>query len=163
MNTDELKARLWLWGRAFGQRNRPEREERSPTGNSTLARFGRPAGYRGIAEGRNGRDRRTLMAVAAGGGVRILSAAFVDPVPCTATRSVKAPDYDPRFTAEVDRIQEAWLVLHRTDSAQAELVRVEYQEAGDHTDKAKLLGLTKRQYRYQLDRALVWLQGRIAA
>lgn len=165
MDAKELDARLSLWGRVMGRKLTYAHEDRSLTGNSTLAQFGRPDGYRGTADGRHGRARRILMAQSAGGsavGLKVVSAAFVDPVPCTATRAVKAPDYDPKYTREVERVQAAWLVLWRNDERLAELLRVQYQEPGFQNDKASALGLTVKKYKDELRVARVWIAARLA-
>lgn len=166
MTPTELDARLLLWGRVMGQRGGSRfQEERSLTGNSTLAQFGRPDGYQGIAEGRHGRSRRMRMAQAAGGqvvGLRVVSTAFVDPVPCSGTRAVKAPDYDPAYTREVERVQSAWLVMWRNEQRLAMLLRIQYQEFGQQHDKAKALGMTVKRYKDELRLARTWMMARLA-
>lgn len=165
MTPAELDARLSLWGRVMGRHRAHTHEDRSLTGNSTLAQLGRPDGYKGTADGRHGRARRILMAQSAGGsavGLKVVSTAFVDPVPCTQTRAVKAPDYDPNYTREVERVQAAWLVLWRTEQPLAELLRAQYQEPGFQNDKAAALGLTVKKYKDDLRLARVWMAGRLA-
>lgn len=161
MQHEDFEMLLRVWGRAFGDSGRKQTEDRSPTGNSTLASFGRPDGYVGVAQGRNGCSRRRAMGRAAGVGV--LGTAYVNAVTCTATRTYKAPDYDDRITDEVEKLQSAWLALHRANEAQAAVVRVHYQEVGDQVTKAERIGVRLSAYKDSLRMAKAWMMGRMAA
>lgn len=162
MTPERLEDLLQLWGRVNGAWGGNSPEERSLTGNSTLSGFGRPSGYKGHAEGRSGRQRRALMAVAAGIGARVMPAEFVDHIPCTATRTYRAPDFDQRETSEVGHVQAAWLVLYRTNTIHAELIRVQYQTPGTQFDKAEAMGMPLRQYKEEIKLARVWMMGKLA-
>lgn len=162
MTPERLEDLLQLWGQVNGAWGGNSPEERSLTGNSTLAGFGRPDGYRGTAEGRSGRKRRAMMAVAAGIRARIMPAEFVDHIPCTATRTYRAPDFDRRETADVDRVQAAWLVLYRTNAMHAELIRVQYQTKATQYEKADSLQIPLRQYKDEIKLARVWMMGQLS-
>lgn len=170
MIPETIEALLDAWGDA-GRARSMKAEPRSLTGNSTLARFGRPAGVVSVAEKRDGSGRRIMMAAAAGGaavGMRIVPMSYVDPVPCTATRSYRAPDYDPRETLDVERVQAAWLAMYRTNALQAKVLRIEYQESGRQSDKACRIRaedgspLKLRRYRDELRVAKAWISGRLS-
>lgn len=170
MTPDAIEALLDAWGEA-GRARACNAEPRSLTGNSVFARYGRPGKKDGLAEGRCGKERRQAMARAAGGavvGLRTVPTSYVDPVPCTATRSYRAPDYDPRETKDVEFVQTAWLAMYRTNALQANVLRVEYQENGRQADKAPRLTdeaghpLKLRRYRDELRMAKVWLAGRLS-
>lgn len=159
---DPLDARLRLWGNAFGEFKKVDPEPRSPTGNSPMAAYGRPTGYQGQAEKRNGKDRLKLMGAVAGFKGK-LPAHFVDPVPCTGTRTYKAPDFDPRYTAEVDFIQKEWLIMYRVQPMLAAILRVEYQTKGPQVEKAEAMKLKHREYKDQLRMAKLWIRARFAS
>lgn len=147
MTRSEIAARLHLWGRVYGQRRGEPPEDRSPTGNSPLAAFGRSNGYEPV--GRSGVSRREMMGAAA--GVRRVPLDYVDPIPCCASRGGKAPDYDPRVTQEVERVQAAWMALKRASPDLAEVVRVEFHLPGTQREKAGQQALTYKQFRIRLE------------
>ncbi len=159
---DGLDARLELWGRALGQFERMSHEPRSLTGNSPMAAYGRPTGYKGVAEKR-GRDGRLKLMGAAAGLRGSLPAHFVDPVPCTSTRIYKAPDFDPRYTQEVDKIQQEWIVMYRAEPLLAAVLRIEYQTKGRQVDKAESMKMPAKSYKDQLRMAKLWLRARLTA
>ena len=147
MTKSELSYRLYLWGRVYGRRGQVEVEDRSLTGNSSIAAWGRSSGH--VPCLRSGASRRELMGAAA--GIRRVPMDYVDPIPCIASRSGPRPDYDPRITQEVERVQSVWLALKRSSDYLAEVVRVEYHLEGSQRDKAERMGLTYKQYRMRLD------------
>lgn len=167
MKPDDLERALNQWGLVYGEWGGVQQEERSLTGNSSLASFGRPAGYIGRAEKRSGKARRMLLGRGAGlkaanGRTLMAPAEYIDPISCTATRTYRAPDFDRRETLEVTKIQDAWLVLNRTLPLLAEVLRTQYQTRGCQQDKAERLCTTVRQYKEEIKLARVWMSGQLA-
>lgn len=167
MTPERLEDLLQLWGTVNGDWSGPIPEDRSLTGNSPLAAIGRANGYKGHAEGRSGKTRRLLMGLAAGlkagnGRTLMVPAGYIDPAPCAATRTYRAPAYDRRETSDVGQIQAAWLVLYRTNPAQAELLRVQYQTKGTQYEKAQALHMPIRQYKEEIKLARVWMLGKLS-
>lgn len=158
IDRDYLESLLVVWGRVM-RKARPPREDRSLTGISPLAHYGRPAGYRPLAEHRSGRARREMLGAAA--GVRVVPMAYVDPIPCTATRTQRAPDFDARITSEVEQLEREWLALWRVDEKQAEVLRQHYQLPGDYRDKARDLKLSATAYKARLREGKAFLLARI--
>lgn len=183
MTEEQLEVALKSWGRAFGEQRPDEWDEDGSPGRSEY-------GANGIARGmefapgsrqvvirertahhRAGGDRRRIMGVAA--GVRIVSADFVDPVPCTETRPhYGAPKDDARVTATVQAVQSAWLVLREWWPLRGEVLRLQYQvRAMSQQDKAATLGdgkdgrdlITVKRYRDELARSKLWIHARITA
>lgn len=151
MSVPDLEDALIAWGRVYGMGRMDLIEDRSLTGNSTLARFGKPK--QGDVVRRDGRSRRMAM-----GGGRLAPMWAVDPIPCTETRTLHRPDYDPRETPVVGLIQTGWLALHRTSRPLAEAVRLHYQRRDvDRDRRAKLAGMTVREYRDCLSRGRAYL------
>ena len=184
MTQDELDVLLSAWGRAYGERRGAEwDEDRSPTGDSPTARglqFApgtRDAAARRLASfDRAGFDRRALMhafAAAAAEGQAVLAPAWaVDPVPAreTRTRQSEAPRYTPMFTAELERVQSAWLALRRFDLLQAECLRMQYQVRGlTQLEKAEAVTSQLRvpvrlkRFKDELRMARQWMHARLSA
>lgn len=168
MDLNQLEIVLRDWGRVYGERGGGhESEDRSPTGNSPLAALGRGKDYRGHAEGRSGKARRLLMGIAAGlqasnGRALMAPAAYIDPIACTASRAYRAPDFDRRETTEVGHVQQAWLVLHRTNTSLAEILRIQYQTNGNQYTKAEALEMSLRQYKEDVKLARIWMMGKLS-
>lgn len=158
MTPDELEDLLMDWGGYFRQSGTPA-EERSLTGDSPLARFGRPPKRKGVKIGRTGIGRRRLMAK--GTPYRVLPAWAADPVSGTETRSHRTGHDDPRETAAIMRVQAAWLSLYRVSEAQANVLRCQYQVRGDRIDRAGKAGVSARSYRDHLKSAKVWVMAKL--
>jgi hypothetical protein len=75
----------------------------------------------------------------------------------------------------VERVQAAWLSLHRQLPLQATVLRVEYQERGRQSDKAagikirqqvgderKMVSVGLKRYRDELRLAKAWMAGRLS-
>jgi hypothetical protein len=141
MTTDQFEDALIAWGRIYGKGRTDLMEDRSPTGNSTLARIGGRPKKDDVVR-RDGTDRRRAM-----GGGRVVPMWACDPIPCTETRTAR-PDYDSRETPVVGMIQSGWLHLRRVSHAYADAVRVHYQRRDvDRDSRPKLVGMTVREYR----------------
>lgn len=174
MTPIQLDDLLHVWGQVFGERRVSEwQEDRSPTGNSSLARWGRLSSRQRVKYDvmeRDGRSRRQALGVAA--GMAEVGKWVCDPVPCKETRvySLSASIPDPRITPMVDRVQAAWLALHGYSALQAECVRVQYQVRGmTRTQKAELVGanvgslIAPRRYKDALHDGRLWVHARISA
>ncbi|MEJ7746336.1 MAG: hypothetical protein WKF61_06215 [Luteimonas sp.] len=167
MKPEDFEDLLHVWGKVFGERKASEwDEDKSPTGNSSLAAFGSQRSRtvkRHDVAGRDGRSRRMAM-----GGAPMWAC---DPIPCVETRQrMSAPPPDPRVTPMVDRVQSAWLALHGFHKLQAECIRVQYQVRGmTRSEKAELVAgnvsdaITPRRYKDELRLARTWMHARITA
>lgn len=170
---DQFEELLQVWGRIFGERKVSEWEEdRSPTGDSSLAAWGHGVNRKRVRHdvlGRDGRARRSAMGAAA--GVYRVEMWACDPIPCVETRArMSAAPPDPRVTPMVDRVQAAWLDLHGFYELQAECVRVQYQIRGmTRSEKAELVGkkvkdgIAPRRYKDALHDGRLWIHSRITA
>src|SRR5690606_10269644 len=156
MNADELEEALIAWGRVYGTGRQDLVEDRSLTGNSTLARImGRPKQESTV--GRNGLDRRTAM-----GGGRVTPKWAVDAIPCTETRTPR-PEYDRRETPIMSRVQTAWMALYRTSVEQATALRVHYQRRDlSRDERAEVAGMAVSRYKDSVRIARAWIQGRLS-
>lgn len=184
MTADDLELLLIAWGRAYGETRGAEwDEDRSPTGDSPTARgLVFAPGTREVAAkrlssySRGGFDRRALMhayeRAAADGALALTPAWACDPVPARETRQrySEAPRYSPLFTAELERVQGAWLALLRFDQLPAECLRVQYQVRGlTRPEKADLvtgnlrLAVSAKRFKDELSRARLWMLARLTA
>jgi len=183
LTADDLELLLIAWGRAYGETRGAEwDEDRSPTGDSPTARgmqFApgtREAATRRLSTlDRAGYDRRALMhafaAAGADGALALTPAWACDPVPARETRQrySEAPRYSPLFTAELERVQGAWLALRRFDQLPAECLRVQYQVRG-MTQLEKIdvvtanvdIAVGLKRYRDELRTARTWMLARLA-
>jgi hypothetical protein len=129
--------------------------------------------------GRDGFDRRTMMAAAANAGlgegrtcgIHIVPASFVDPVPCSESRraggvSGRARDATPPHLRPVEQAAKE---LYRLDTLRGLVLRQEYCGYGPQTEKAERVSVAigsrigLRVYRESLAHAKGWMQGRLAA
>lgn len=154
MTKDDLDAALRRWGWIYGER--PDRElpewARAPASHP-IARAMEFA-HRGV-DRRFGPayQRRPLP------GEKHWSR---DPIQCKESRQAhgSAPSAAPRNDV-VTVIQTVWLELKRTDSELAEILRLEYQDRDQQTDKAKALGIGRGKYRELLAEAKGWMFARV--
>ena len=164
---DDIEDLLIAWGRVYGK-GREYFEERSPTGNSNLARIiGKPKQESTVK--RNGISRRVMMAqsmLVDGKSVTGLMAVpkwSCDPCRGVQTRSFK-PETDIRETPTMTRVQAAWLALHRISEQEATAIRIHYQRRDlSREQRARELSLTVRAYRDAVARGREYIRGRIAA
>lgn len=172
MTQEELEALLRTWGRALGESAGGEIPEDAHAPDvHPLARAARYAPGRRdevlrqrTAYHRAGMARRALMARdLAECGVRIVPAAYVDPVPGSRSSVGGAkPPWQSVRQAEVDRVQSAWVVLHRLEPLRATVLMHEYQVRGmTQRDKAARLAVKVRRYRDELQAGKIWMHGRL--
>jgi hypothetical protein len=179
MTTDELETLLRAWGRVYGER--PAVDDNDGTGPAThpLARGMEFAPGKRIVlirqrtnMDRGGVARRRMMAQAAGGatvGLRVLQAAYVDPVPCVETRPAifGLGERSRPVPPELQRVQRAALDLHAIDTLRGLVLRINYCTLGPHDDKALDVGqrlgspVGLRVYRESLAHAKGWMHGRL--
>lgn len=157
MTADELEEALIAWGRVYGTGRGSEfAEDRSLTGNSTLARImGRPKKDSTVK--RDGTGRRTAM-----GGGRPVPMWAVDAIPCTETRTLR-PEYDRLETPIMGRVQTAWMALYRASEEQATALRVHYQRRDlSRDERAEVAGLPVSRYKDSVRMGRAWIQGRLS-
>lgn len=178
MTTDELEKLLRAWGHVFGERRERAEEERDAPAvhpiavGMTFALKTRGAVIRArTSMHRAGQDRRKLMAVAAGGatvGVRVVPAAYVDPIPCTETRTGRSEARDWPVPPQVARVERAALDLAKVSDFRARCLRLHYCALGSHEDKVLRLGIALgedvkiKRFRDELAYSRVWMHGRLA-
>lgn len=175
MNMQELDNLLREWG---GLSKYVEERGEKPTDFHALARaLDYAPGTRARAAirlaGRDGRDRRKLMArelVAC--GVRLVPQDYVDPVRGKENRGGgggnggRARDTTP---PHLKPVQEAALALYRIDTLRGLVLRQEYCGYGCQSEKADKVGLAigspvgLRVYRESLAHAKGWMHARLAA
>jgi len=170
---DEFENLLRAWGYAFGPRSAELRqEERSPTGDSPLARIGQTRTIRQVTTmDRGGHARRRTMGAAANlidkrGDVRLAPAWASDPIRATETRTATAKLLavnDPQFSPEIMRVEAAALRLNRADGTLGQVLRVEYCQLGSQADKAEKFGLRRNAYRERVAEARGWVRRDLAA
>lgn len=181
MNMDELDDLLRQWGAL--SKYTQEKKEGSNDFHALARSLDFAPGTRARAAmrlvGRDGFDRRTLMATAANAGlahgmtcgIRIVPASFVDPIPCTESRraggvSDRARDDTPEHLRPVAL---AARELYRIDTLRGLCLRLEYCGYGPQTEKAERVALAigspvgLRVYREALAHAKGWMHGRLAA
>lgn len=182
MTADELETTLRAWGRVYGERPPRDDDDRPAPAVHAIARGMEFApGKRQVVirqrttMHRAGQDRRTALAVAAnagslrGVGVRIVSAAFVDPVPCTETRSYRSEARDWPVPPEIARVERAALDLQAFNDFRGRCLRVNYCTRGSREDKTLRMGndlgryVTLKQFKDGLVLARVWIHARLSA
>lgn len=156
MTADELEEALIAWGRVYGTRGYDLTEDRSLTGNSTLARImGRPKQESTV--GRDGISRRVAM-----GAGRVTPKWAVDPIPCAETRTAR-PEHDRRETPVMVRVQTAWMALYRASEEQATALRVHYQRRDlSRDERAEVAGMAVSRYKDSVRLGRAWIQGRLS-
>lgn len=174
---EQLETLLRAWGAAYGERPPPEwdGEDRPGVAIHPLARAmdfapgKHAASVRGLTTAhRLGVERRRMMAQDLP-GVQVVPAAFVDPIPCTESRSIHNASRDWPVSDILQQVQRAALDLHRIDTLRGLVLRVNYCTRGTQFDKA--LAVTQRLgspvrlrvYRESLAHAKGWMHGRLAA
>lgn len=179
MTNDDLETLLRAWGRVFGERPpADDHDDRPARAVNPIARGMEFApGKRQVVlrqrttMHRGGQDRRMAMAVAAGGaaaGVRIVSAAFVDPVPCTETRSHRSEARDWPVPPQIARVERAALDLQSANDFRGRCLRVNYCTRGSHEDKVLRLSndlgayVKLKRFRDEVAYARVWMHARLA-
>ena len=104
-------------------------------------------------------------------GVRLVSPAYIDPIPCTSSRGGSGASAEARHIPETLRpVDEAARMLHRVDTLMGLCLRYEYCGYGSQGDKAAYVSsalgagqtICLRVYREALARAKGWMMGRLA-
>jgi hypothetical protein len=179
MTTDDLEALLRSWGQAYGTAPVPAHlraDRRSDDGNHPIAiAMGSASGKAATIKqrttmDRGGQARRRCMAKASGvKGMRIVAAHFVDPVPCRETRYARGAAAEQPVPPELQRVERAALELMRIDPLRGLCLRFNYCTLGPHEEKAIAVAEVVKQpvklkrFRDELDRARIWMHGRLAA
>jgi hypothetical protein len=178
MTTDELDAVLKAWGQAYGRAPSPEptREPRAAATHPIAARMEFAPGKRALVikqrttMDRGGHARRRLMARAASvKRLYIVPVDFVDPIPCRETRHACGGASAQAVPLELQRVERAALELMRVDRLRGLCLRFNYCTLGSHEEKAVAVSevvketVKLRRFRDELDRARIWMHGRLAA
>lgn len=144
MTSDQFDELLHQWARLTADR-RPEEGEGGylPQASHPLSRMGSPPKLirQRTTMDRGGVGRRRTLAQAAVGAsetlrMRIVPATFVDAVPCTETRTMRDPGSARPLPAEVERVDRAWLRLHRINKVRALCLQARYRTRGDAASSA---------------------------
>lgn len=178
MTPETLENLLRLWGRLCGERPVVDVDDGRGSNVHPLARGMEMApGKRQrvirerTAMHRAGQDRRAYMAtVAAVGGMRMVPAGYVDPVPCAETRRAVygLGETSRPLPADVARVERAALDLQRIDDLRGRILRTNYCTLGSHEDKVLRLSIALgyevklKRYRDELVYSRVWMHGRLA-
>jgi hypothetical protein len=177
MTTDDLEALLRAWGQEYGTAPPAvsQCERRVSASHPIAASMEFAPGKRATIKqrttmDRGGHSRRRLMARASGvKGMRIVPAEFVDPIPCRETRSVGGGVTNRPVPLELQRVERAALELMRIDRLRGLCLRLNYCTLGSHEEKAAAVSgvvnepVKLRRFRDELDRARIWMHGRLAA
>lgn len=182
MADDELVSQLRRWGTA--KMTRFAANDDGPSAGDHILHRNIDLAPRTIARakqrivGRDGESRRRYMAMKASTEtlkMSIIPVWAVDPVPCPndagAPTSISASraSADISVPDELRWIDRAISQLSRQHPVRAMVLREEYCGTGTQRMKAGRVErqyggqLTVRQYRYELQRALDWMRGRLAA
>ncbi len=171
---DELDVLLRAWGDAQIGRHKAandDRDTRDPGSHPIskareFAPMTREKFARQVA-GRDGRDRRRLMASGAGvKKMRIVPAWACDPVRGKETRHMgPVASVDKGLPAELRIVDRAVMDLYRANTLRGLCLRIEYTGFGRQTDKAETVAramrikeLPLRRYRDELGKAKDWLR-----
>lgn len=178
MTTDDFEALLRAWGQAYGTAPsvEPLRERRAPASHPIAQSMEFAPGKRQLVikqrttMDRGGQARRRRMAQAACvKRLYIVAAEFVDPIPCRETRSGGGGIAERAVPLELQRVERAALELMRVDRLRGLCLRFNYCTVGSHEEKAAAVAevvkeaVKLRRFRDELDRARIWLHGRLAA
>lgn len=180
MNDDVFESLLRRWGSILGERPPAEWGDEAPVGYlpqaaHPLSRVGAPPKLirQRTTMDRGGVDRRRLLAQAAVGdsgiAMRVVPASYVDPVPCSETRTMRDPARDFPLPPEVDRVQSAFLALYRLNKVRALCLQARYCLRGSRPESAAWVSeragepVGVNRYGNELMFAKVWVHARIAA
>lgn len=184
MADDRFENLLKAWGKAYwseatddgyGRRSRSDSHPIARSMEFAPGKRNRRATKR--AQGRDGRSRRIIMAIAVGlKGFHIVPAEFSDPIRCKETRSVH---YQPEAPVppELQRIEKAVRDLEQSGVPRSFLralsLRVNYCTGGDHREKAETVnemmrkvnkdfpGISVDTFRDELLYGRIWVHGRV--
>jgi hypothetical protein len=178
VTTDDFEALLRAWGQAYGTAPSAERlPERRASASHPIAQSMQFApGKRQMVikqrttMDRGGQARRRLMARASCvKGLYIVAAEFVDPIPCRETRSGGGGVVSRPVPLELQRVEREALDLMRFDRLRGLCLRFNYCTVGSHEEKAAAVAnvvrepVKLRRFRDELDRARIWMHGRLTA
>lgn len=167
---DALTATLIAWGRCYGVRLRDEEPARA---SHPIARAideqGRKSRRKIALERAQARaqGRRVLMARGLNGcGVRMVPAAFVDPVPCRDDSGRhRGLASDPIDTPQVQAVQQSWLALQRHSPHLAAVLVAQYQRPDlvSRAAKAASCGISESQFKDALRLAGMFIRGALTS
>jgi hypothetical protein len=176
MKLDDLRLALRQWGIATANRycmTRSDRTEHMLDKAREMAPGTKENALRALV-GRDGRDRRRLMAAGTGvDSMRLLPWWAADPIP--ASNDAQRPHdraeiaFDQGIPDELMWVERAVAQLTRQYPLRGLVVRTEYTISTSQESKARMVreeyggSLTLRQYRLELHRSWDWLAGRMAA
>ncbi|TGR55688.1 hypothetical protein EN794_004595 [Mesorhizobium sp. M00.F.Ca.ET.151.01.1.1] len=175
-NTDPLTEELRRWGHAQVNRFALSRADRSVHVLDKVRDHAPLTRERAIQDlvGRDGTDRRRLMAAGAGvKGLRIVPLWAADPI--RASNDADHPHDNPEIAVDVGVpdelrwIDRALASMERQYPMRALIVRTEFTVSASQAVKARMVAekydgkLTLRQYRYELGRGLDSVRGSAAA
>ena len=175
-NTDPLTEELRRWGHAQVNRFALSRADRSVHVLDKVRDHAPLTRERALQDlvGRDGADRRRLMAAGAGvKGLRIVPLWAADPI--RASNDADHPHDNPEIAVDVGVpdelrwIDRALASMERQFPLRALIVRTEFTVSASQAVKARMVAeqyggsLTVRQYRYELGKASHWFMGRVAA
>lgn len=170
---DPIAEQLRRWGCAQANRYAYSRSDRSVHALEQARDLapGTAANAMRRLIGRDGTDRRRLLAAHAGvKGMKVVPHWAVEPI--RATNNASRPHDNPEIAIdlgipdELRWVERALAGLRRTTPLRELIVRTEYTVAASQAVKARMVQeqyggtLSLRQYRYELGRALDWLEGR---
>ncbi|KAF1016198.1 MAG: hypothetical protein GAK31_01687 [Stenotrophomonas maltophilia] len=175
-SNDPLTEQLRRWGHAQVNRFALSRADRSThvlDKARDMAPLTRERALQDLAD-RDGSDRRRLMAAGSGvKGLRVVPMWAADPI--RAANDADRPHDNPEIAVDVGVpdelrwIDRALASMERQHPMRALIVRTEFTVSASQAVKARMVaetyggGLTVRQYRYELAKAIDWFRGRAAA
>ena len=175
-NNDPLTEQLRRWGHAQVNRFALSRADRSVHVLDKVRDHAPLTRERAARElvGRDGAERRRFMAARSGvQGMSMLPMWAVSPI--RSANDADHPHDNPEIAVdtgtpdELRWIDRAMASMHRQYPLRALILRTEFTVSASQAVKARMVeeqyggGLTLRQYRYELGKALDWTRGRAAA
>ena len=175
-NNDPLTEQLRRWGHAQVNRFALSRADRSVHVLDKVRDHAPLTRERAARElvGRDGAERRRFMATRSGvQGMSMLPMWAVSPI--RSANDADHPHDNPEIAVdtgtpdELRWIDRAMASMHRQYPLRALILRTEFTVSASQAVKARMVeeqyggGLTLRQYRYELGKALDWTRGRAAA
>lgn len=175
-NNDPLTEDLRRWGHAQVNRFALSRADRSVHVLDKVRDHAPMTRERAVQDlvGRDGADRRRLLAAAAGvKGLRMVPMWAADPI--RASNDASHPHDLPEVAVDIGIpdelrwIDRALASMERQYPLRALILRTEFTVSASQAVKARMVAekyggtLTIRQYRYELAKALDWTRGRVAA